>query len=51
MRLTTDEIKLLTFVLVAVIAGAATKYYRNQHPRPLISTPVPAQGTVTPAGY
>ena len=39
MRLTSDEIKLVTFVLLAVLAGAATKYYRTEHPRPAISTP------------
>ena len=51
MRLTTDEIKLLTFILVALLAGAATKYYRTQHPRPLPATPPPAQSPVSPAGY
>jgi hypothetical protein len=45
-KLTADEIKLLVFVLLALLAGAAAKHYRNNHPielppRPAHATPAP----------
>jgi hypothetical protein len=42
--MTKDEIKLVTFVLVALLAGAATKYYRRAHPQLPMSTPLPKHG-------
>ncbi len=51
MRLTGDEIKLVTFVLVALLVGATTKYYRGQHPPSLMSTPLPKNAIVRPASH
>lgn len=48
MRMTADEIKLVTFLLVALLAGAATKHYRATHPRPVSSTPAPRVKTSYP---
>lgn len=41
MRMTTDEIKLITFIVFAVLAGSSAKCYRSKHPRPMVGTPVP----------
>ena len=45
MKLTTDEIKLVVFVLLALLVGAAAKHYRSSHPISLPPahhrTPVP----------
>jgi len=49
MRMTTDEIKLITFIVLAVLAGASAKYYRIAHPRPMMSTPLPKQATGNPS--
>jgi hypothetical protein len=45
-KLTADEIRLLAFVLLALLIGAAVKHYRNAHPidlpaRPAHVTPAP----------
>jgi hypothetical protein len=47
-KLTADEIKLLVFVLLALLVGVATKHYRNNHPielppRPAHATPAPKE--------
>jgi len=39
--MTTDEIKVITFVLVAVLLGAWARNYRSAHPEPLKPPPVP----------
>ena len=49
MRMTTDEIKLITFIVLAVLAGVSAKYYRAAHPRPIMSTPLPKQTTGSPS--
>lgn len=43
MRMTTDEIKLVTFVLMALLIGALTKRYHTLHPGEMFSTPRPEQ--------
>ncbi len=48
MRMTKDEIKIVTFFLVALLVGAATKSYRQSHPEPLKSTPIPKRGHPRP---
>lgn len=46
MKLTTDEIRLVVFVLLALLAGAAVKHYRSTRLDPL----TPARTTApTPA--
>ena len=42
MRLTADEIKLVVFVLLALLVGAAAKHYRATHPIHLPPPPVAA---------
>lgn len=49
MRMTSDEIKVVTFVIVALLIGAATKRYRQLHPRVFMSTPIPKGEYVRPA--
>jgi hypothetical protein len=44
MKLTPDEIRLVVFVLVALVVGAAVKNYRHRHrievpPPPTLATP------------
>jgi hypothetical protein len=44
MKLTADEIRLVVFVLVALVVGAAVKNYRHRHrievpPPPTLATP------------
>jgi hypothetical protein len=46
--MTRDEIKLVAFVLTALVVGAATKYYRHGHPAAPASTPPPKYGAVRP---
>jgi hypothetical protein len=46
--MTKDEIKIVTFVLVAFLVGAATKSYRRAHPEPQKSTPIPKHGHSRP---
>ena len=44
MRLTADEIKLVVFALLALLAGAVAKHYRTSHPihlPPPSATPAP----------
>jgi hypothetical protein len=48
MRMTKEEIKIVTFVLVALLVGAATKSYRHAHPEPQKITPVPKRGHPRP---
>lgn len=48
MRMTIDEIKLITFVVIAVLAGASAKFYRDRHPRPKMSTPPPKEAIGNP---
>ncbi|MGB8167652.1 MAG: hypothetical protein WCF18_09175 [Chthoniobacteraceae bacterium] len=48
MRMTKDEIKIVTFFLVALLVGAATKSYRQSHPEPPKSTPIPKRGHPRP---
>jgi hypothetical protein len=48
MKLTADEIKLIVFVLLALLVGAAAKHYRHAQridlpPRAPHVTPVPAR--------
>ena len=41
--MTRDEIKLVTFILFAILAGVATKHWRNSHAAVLtIQAPSPA---------
>jgi hypothetical protein len=49
-RLTFDEIRLITVILLILLVGTAVKHYRDRHPRPLApaATPPPV---VEPAGY
>jgi hypothetical protein len=47
--MTKDEIRLVTFVVAALLVGAATKHYRKQHPEPVIVTPPPRVQTVYPS--
>jgi hypothetical protein len=49
MRMTTDEIKVVTFLITALLVGASAKYYRSLHPRPIISTPAPQIGKGYPS--
>ncbi len=44
MRMTKDEIKIVTFFLVAMLVGAAAKSYRKAHPETPKSTPIPKRG-------
>ena len=44
MRMTKDEIKIVTFFLAALLIGAATKSYRETHPEQPKSTPIPKRG-------
>ncbi len=48
MRMTKDEIRIVTFFLVALLVGAATKSYRQTHPEPPKSTPIPKRGPPRP---
>ena len=48
MRMTKDEIKIVTFTLVALLVGAVTKSYRQTHPEPPKSTPIPKHGAPRP---
>ncbi len=48
MRMTKDEIKIVTFMLVALLVGAATKSYRQAHPERKMSTPLPKRGNPRP---
>ena len=41
MRLTADEIKVVTFILVALLVGTAAKNYRSTHPEVPKASPVP----------
>lgn len=41
MRMTKDEIKLVTFMVTALLVGAVTKHYKALHPQPMMSTPLP----------
>ena len=41
MRMTKDEIKIVTFLIVALLVGAITRSYRRAHPEPQMSTPPP----------
>lgn len=43
MRMTTAEIKLITFVMLALLIGASAKSYRTKHPRSQMSTPPPKE--------
>jgi hypothetical protein len=43
MRLSADEIKLVVFVLLALLVGATVKHYRAHRPMP--ARPPPAQLT------
>ena len=45
MRLSSDEIKLIVFVLLSLLVGAAVKHYRARQPMPL----APAAAQVVPA--
>lgn len=45
MKLTADEIKLIVFVLLALLIGATAKHYRTNHPIDLPARPV----QITPA--
>jgi len=45
MKMTRDEIKLVTFVLVALFLGAIVRHYRHTHP-----APIPPKITPAPAG-
>jgi hypothetical protein len=47
--MTTDEIRLITFIVLAVLAGASAKYYREKHPRPKMSTPPPREAVGNPS--
>lgn len=46
MRLTKDEIKLVAFLLAALLVGTVTKFYRHAHPQILMSTPIPKHGAL-----
>lgn len=48
MRMTKDEIKIVTFALIALLVGAATKSYRRAHPESPKSTPIPKHGHPRP---
>ena len=50
MKLTTDEIKLVVFVLIALLVGAATKHYRTNHPIVLPPAPHRTPAAKAPAG-
>jgi len=41
MRMTTDEIKVVSFTIIALMVGAFAKHYRNTHPESPKPTPVP----------
>lgn len=41
MRMTIDEIKLITFIVLMVLIGSSAKYYRSKHPRPIVPQPTP----------
>lgn len=45
MKLTADEIKLVVFVLLALLVGAAVKHYRTQTPELLPRAPATAAAT------
>jgi hypothetical protein len=47
--MTKDEIKIVTFVLLALVVGAATKSYRDSHPESPKSTPLPKYRSVRSA--
>ena len=50
MRLSIDEIRFITVIMLILMVGTAVKHYRDTHPRP----PVPAPATPAPfepAGY
>lgn len=52
MRLTFDEIRFITVILLILTTGALVKHYRTQHPRPAAAIPAtPAPAPVEPAGY
>ncbi len=48
MRLTRQEILLLTGVLLAIVVGSAIKHYREKHQADMagLATPAPKRGTV-----
>jgi hypothetical protein len=47
--MTKDEIKLVTFILVAVLVGAAARWWSTGTPRPAVPTPAPpARGWAKP---
>ncbi len=48
MRMTKDEIKIVTFFMAALLVGTATKSYRQTHPEPPKSTPIPKRGNPRP---
>jgi hypothetical protein len=52
MKLTRDEIRLVVFILVALVLGAAVKNYRDKQ-RMAIPSPAPrvAPGTPAPADF
>ena len=45
MRLSSDEIKLVVFVLLSLLVGSAVKHYRARQPMPV----APAAAQVVPA--
>lgn len=40
--MTRDEIKLVVFILVALLVGASVKYFRERDPQPEQAAPTPA---------
>ena len=49
MRMTIDEIRLITFVVLALLVGALAKNHRATHPQVPVSAPPAKSATGTPS--
>jgi hypothetical protein len=52
MRLSFDEIRFITVVVLILLVGTLVKHYRTTHPRPPVVAPAtPPPEPFIPAGY